>query len=397
MGMDLWRKPCRVILRLCLIAGASLPALAQNVVTAQGDQVFEKLGRMVAAIDGDPARRRSYEQWFDQQGEALRARARGLAEQGGARNLLLAAALNDLPESLGWFDAAATEASAQSRQWREAALSVRPRDRLASWVEAAHCSFPGSGCESTATVMFLLQNEPDNAVAYLWVLDAAGRRNDVAAMRQALHQAGQATRYDTHLQEWMMLVNNEIRAVGSPPMDPALIAAIEGATGSDQATIIDGIETTFLSHLVLATPMSPPLKWLMTLCSARDLDEQGRGDCIGVMGLIARDGTSVLEQFAGTIGMVRLSTADADSRAWRERLRRISWINENASELLPISMIDNAMRYGAFLQWSIDQGEFSAYNELLVRNGIATTPPDGWLPDNPRRRALITTGSDEGF
>lgn len=167
MGMNLWRKPCRVILRLCLIAGASLPALAQNVVTAQGDQVFEKLGRMVAAIDGDPALRRSYEQWFDQQGEALRARARGLAEQGGARNLLLAAALNDLPESLGWFDAAATEASAQSRQWREAALSVRPRDRLASWVEAAHCSFPGSGCESTATVMFLLQNEPDNAVAYL--------------------------------------------------------------------------------------------------------------------------------------------------------------------------------------------------------------------------------------
>ncbi|MDR1075069.1 MAG: hypothetical protein LBL59_01825 [Xanthomonadaceae bacterium] len=382
----------------CLVFGAGVPAWAQSAAaTPAVDPAFATLGRMVAAINSDPGLQSLYRQWFERQSEALRTQARSLAAQGGARNLLVAATLNDLPERSSWFDAAATTPSAQSRQWREAALSVRPRDRLASWVEAIHCGTNAGGCDRTAAIMFLLQSEPDNAAVHLLALDEAGRRGDGAAMRQYLRMAGQATRYDTHAQEWLQLMERTIRSSANATLDPALALAIERTTGSSAATVADGAGATFLTHLVMTTVLTPPLDWLMSICSAHDLDEQGRDDCIRTMDLLAHDGKTVVEQFSGTIGLVRLSITDADSRAWRDWLRQISWINERAGQLIPVSMIDNPMSYGAFLRWIVEQGEFAAYSELMARSGVDMSPPGEWLPNNPRQRALITSGSDEGF
>ena len=74
-------------------------------------------------------------------------------------------------------------------------------------------------------------------------------------------------------------------------------------------------------------------------------------------------------------------TGDATARRhWQERLRRFSWLMQEAGRITDIQAARDHLRLG----------EIQAWERLLQRRGI--TMPAGWLPDHPTHRSLILTG-----
>jgi hypothetical protein len=136
----------------------------------------------------------------------------------------------------------------------------------------------------------------------------------------------------------------------------------------------------------VAVPMLSvePLSGIVRLCRPDDAaaSTQRVRDCVAVYTRMAGSDTLVARRIA--LRMLVQYTADqADGVQWRERLRAQEWLMEQGLRLPRASA-----------GWAAGQftlGEVPMLQATLERSG-RWPPPAGWLPRNPRDRALVTTG-----
>lgn len=82
--------------------------------------------------------------------------------------------------------------------------------------------------------------------------------------------------------------------------------------------------------------------------------------------------------------LVRLTAGHPSGSRWREAYRRDLWTRAQAMPLVN-------SRSSEFARRSLLMGEWPAMVSLVDEAGRAEPPP-GWLPPDPRQRALILTG-----
>lgn len=102
-----------------------------------------------------------------------------------------------------------------------------------------------------------------------------------------------------------------------------------------------------------------------------------RADCRAVLEKLA-SGDSLLEQYAATAALIRLTPASDDSRTLRERYRELCWLYEHAAS--DVDRLNIAQRFA--------DGEVAALQALAIKNK-RWPPPRNWLPRDTHQRDLI--------
>jgi hypothetical protein len=91
--------------------------------------------------------------------------------------------------------------------------------------------------------------------------------------------------------------------------------------------------------------------------------------------------------------LVELSGHSAEGKTWREQLRQFCWIYENAQQHM-MGMAPNDPLPAEYGAWFMTEGELPAMRKLLAHYGLPEQAPAGWLPREPRYRALVSTGKE---
>jgi hypothetical protein len=121
----------------------------------------------------------------------------------------------------------------------------------------------------------------------------------------------------------------------------------------------------------------------LSKCAARPgmppLPEAQRRQCIALLSRVAKEGDTLLEQQAATSWLLGLETDPARLAQLRERYRQLRWLQT-------VSFGKPLPEHYATRVWS--QGEVDTMQGIAIERGL-WPPPPGWLPDDPRARALI--------
>jgi hypothetical protein len=344
----------------------------------------EAATKSVAAIDPahDPV-----QAWRATYARALDEHLRERATRGDTRGLLAAALLWPAIHDGGTGD---PSASRSDGDWFRAAAAAKPRDRLVAWREAAGCQAYWTGCDAAGALADLLESAPDDMTVQLLALDAAQLRGDAAAAADHLLAAAQAPHRSMPLLDLGGLFVASTTGVQAPPPDAQVAAALgrqyqlnRPATTADHAGI--------LAAAVWAAQPLPAYGPLSRMCEADvATPSDRRDDCVRVMARLA-DSPLLVEALIGAARSVRLAEGEAAAIA-RERLRRLAWLQEHAGQLL--TGTSGAPLPPDYLQRFLEQGELPALRMVLQANGIASEPPTGWLPQDPRMRALVQQSAD---
>ena len=344
-------------------------------------------------FETDPDIQAASKQWKEAIDAALRAQAEALAARGGARNLLAAALLWPLPEPAEgeqW-----PVRSPQAEAWFAAARAAVPGDPLVAWMEASDCGGLTDECLGDEAISRLLEVDPDNAAVHLLALHPALQRGDDAASVLHLREAASADAYQTGFPELLRLIVDAHEGIAWPEPDPELgeaLAAMWGISAPVTAEDFASVQAFGRTMAVTYTGLRP----LTEICP----DDGGgnadlRDECMAVYALAARRSDALVDRLIALVHLSRLTAGDASGDPWREQLRQIYWVQARGYALLPGSP-DSGMTGGDYLRLYVDKGELGALQELMQRHGIPSSPPAGWLPAEPRQRALVTTGVPPG-
>lgn len=354
---------------LAMTTSVTLPAADFTLASGPEDSV--EVGQR--AHDSLGAWQKAWEDAMDQKAMALAAR-------GDSRSLLMAVALARIPP----FDATAPTWS-RLGGWLDAARIAAPDDARVDWMALLLCHHEArDACSIDTAGRALKRRDPDNAAVPLALLRW---EEDERASRALLHEAAMAQGYESPVPELAILIKEAIAQLEPPPMTPRLRSMMETWAWpvSDEVLRYNQsmrILTTYTWHL-------PAAAYAMCGLATEETPEERRDDCRRIMVMLAADDASLLVTLFGTMGAVRLPTGEADGAAWRERLRDRFWLMEqaawgkNAGTGLPDDIAIIIEREPAVLR------------ERLRSQGMSLSPPDGWLPADPRRRDLVTTGHAE--
>lgn len=322
----------------------------------------------------------------------VKARTRDLGEANGARAQLAYA-----------FVAPFTVEAAESQgvkpdmgfQWMEALQAKRSHRALEAWRQStddpdvrwlAAVACTGEG-DCSRVRQAVAQAEPENANAWLLVMESARQRNDPVAMESALQLAAKAGRYDrhagsaatlildayAHLQmpascsdRRLRVVSEQMREVGVPgiPLNPT-------DRVMSLASMVEGLALpSFAALQEVCDPAIPAMQ------------ETRRAACLRVYTTIADNGDSLLEQAVATRRLVELHGDAVGADILRERLRENAWLmaqQGDASLLGQVRPEDSAL------------GEVRALQAALESSG-RWPPPADWLPRDEHARSLVLTG-----
>ena len=341
----------------------------------------------------DPDIQAASDRWEEAIDAALRTQAEALAERGGARNLLAAALLWPLQvpvEGQQW-----PVRSPRAEAWFAEARAAVPGDPLVAWMEASDCGRLADACLGDDAIAHLLEVDPDNAAVHLLALHPAVQRGDDAAIALHLRAAADADAYQTGFPELLRLIVDAHEGIAWPEPGPELgeaLAAMWGVPGPATAENFAAVQAFGRAMAVTYTGLRP----LTEICP----DDGGgsadlRDECMAVYALAARRSDALVDRLIALAHLSRLTAGDATGDPWREQLRQIYWVQARGYALLPGSP-DSGMTGGDYLRLYVDKGELGALQELMQRHGIPSSPPAGWLPAEPRQRALVTTGVPPG-
>jgi hypothetical protein len=324
--------------------------------------------------------------WSRDSRRALRAQARLLAGRTDGRSQLAAAWLLQM---------AGNHDEGQGKARREddaaiAALLVRagdlaPDDALVAWLERVGCPTSQPTCRPEQALARLQRLEPDNAATWLAALEDAVAGGDQDAIDHALDLAGRASYFDSYWGEAGHFLDATLADAPLPPRSAAVLDA-RRRQADGAAAPSDRDERSIMAMIMASAFATPGLGPLMRNCrgDTTALTPSRRSSCLAVAVLLAGSDT-LLGRRVGLGLAVRL-TADAPAgAAWREQLRRFSWLQEQV----------RGMGYpppSGYTQSVWRLGEVAALQAWATSMGRPLTPPPGWLPRNPEDRALITTG-----
>ncbi len=387
-------RNCRVVSALMMslaLCTVSRPAAADQPTGPSKAQLAE-----LQRLENDPQIQRASEAWNKASREATRQHLRAVAAQGDARSLLAASML--------WSGFAGLEDSAsslqakpaqESRAWFDAARRARPRDVLVAWIEASDCAGLSDSCNPREAQQFLLQAEPQNAAVQLLALAAADTRGDRKAADGYWKAIASASIYDPHTLEIDRLLHATMVGVDLPPLDARLAQAMGVWSGLNRPVTARDFAEVGLIGISVARAMpgfSPIARECKTerLASA-SLDRQA--ECERMLELLAADESTLIGPLIGLPKLVVLSGDSAEGKVWREQLRQLYWVYENAQQRMSI-MTSNGPLPAEYGTWFMTEGELPAMRKMLAHYGLPLQAPAGWLPRDPRYRALVSTGRE---
>ena len=368
----------------CLAETGTLPAELQALVEA--------------AADPDLGLQQETERWAREAEIAVHEHADTLALRGDARSLLAAVLLSPpVPsnaETVGNTAYPKYTLSDEAVAWFDAARGIRPADPLVAWYEATGCMSPALGCSPSEALGRLLTIAPDNAAVHLLAVNSAHAAGDTVVARSHLALAASAPRYEPHDLAVMRVVLDQEKDIAWPTLSPPVEAFAQkmraqgvSANGADQLTM------TAVSHWVASIG---PLGGVRQVCvgaeRVRQSDRALHQDCLTVLERLATEGHSMIENVVGLTGMVEMTAGTSGGAHWREQLRRYYWTYAQATSLMGPGRAQPPVDFVAYNRRLVEHGELEAMRALLRERGIAEEPARDWLPDNPRHRALVTTG-----
>ena len=328
------------------------------------------------------------EEWWAQYSRRIARHVEWLIERGDARSLYHAYLL--MP-STDWFD----KSRSQDPEYFEAAMQRHHQDsmeilRLArerapddaqlAWLEAMNCHVPAAGCDPTAAELQLALIEPDNARGALLAMDRAFNAGDVATLDAWLTRAANADYYDMRYGAAALELLEVLESIALPPMDEALRTGLLkmsglGQDGSGSAAELSAV----LVGGIAAAQNIPPFAALGQTCGAAHVTQARMARCHRVLQHLAASDTVIAHAIA-LPQLIQLTGDPVQRRRLQERLRRFSWVHQQAASRADLTYLLDSWRLG----------ELVAGERLLQRRGI--TMPAGWLPDHPTHRSLILTG-----
>ena len=378
----------RMSKRLCL---AMLAMAAAAPVFAQAPQ-YDVPPQPVSRLESDPVLARVHAQWVARHRVALETHLRTVAARATPRDLLVAGLLwppDEQAEAEGDFPAR------QSAVWLQAAYDAQPRDVLVDWTLLDACLWRGVTCDRDALLQGLLKADAGNAELQLRGMSDALRQGDSAQADMYWQAAVRAPRYHERAGEIGRLLQDTLRSVPAPPLDPRVAAAMgEDLRLGRPATAGDIADIGSLGLIMaIAVPTLQPVTERCKPVGGR-LSPTRLDECRTVLTRITDDQSLLITQIIALPSLMELPSSAVEQTALRERLRRLAWVSENATpgqEGRPGWTVpaDYAMRF-------MRDGELPAMRYLLQANGIALEPPAGWLPQTPHWRNLILTGSTSG-
>jgi len=375
-------------LALCMVS----PFAGAEQQTALSNERLAELQR----LENDPQIKRAGEAWNKANAEATRQHLRALAASGEARDLLAAsmlwAGVGAMQDETATLPAKPAQ---ETRAWFDAARRARPRDVLVAWMEASECAGLSDSCNSRDALQYLLQAEPDNAAVQLLALAAAEKQADKKAMDAHWQAAALASTYDPHTLETGQLLYSAMQGISQPPLDPRLADAMGLALALDRpATPQDVADVGAIAMwAALALPAFTPIT---RQCKPEQLASASvtrQAECERILTLLAEDQSTVIAPMIGLPWLVRLNGDTTEGMAWRERLRELYWVYENALQRMPVFGQGSALP-NEYSAWMMMEGELPAMRRLLERSDLPATPPAGWLPRDARYRALVSTGRE---
>ncbi len=378
----------RMSTRLCLavlaMAAAAAPAFAQA-------PQYDAPPQPVSRLESDPVLARVHAQWVARHRVALENHLRTVAARATPRNLLVAGLLWPPDEQAGAEDAFT---SPQSTVWLQAAYDAQPRDALVDWALLDACLWRGVTCDRDALLQGLLKADAGNAELQLRGLSDALRQGDSARAELYWQAAVRAPHYHDRAGELGRLLQDTLRSVPAPPLDPRVAAAMGEDLGLGRpATDGDIADVASLGLIMAAVPTLQPVTERCKPVAGR-LSPARLDECRALLTRIADDPSLLATQTIALGRLMELPSSAAEQTALSERLRRIVWLLENAMPpresrpgwTLPTDYATRFMR----------DGELAAMRYLLQANGIALEPPADWLPQTPHWRSLILTGNAPG-
>jgi len=377
-----------VSLALCL----ALPLAATGQTPALSKQKLAELQR----LENDPQLKRAGEAWNKASREATRQHLRAVAAQGDARSLLAASMLwsgfgglvDDAPQLQ-------TKPAQETRAWFDAARRARPRDVLVAWIEASDCVGLSDSCDPRGALQFLLQAEPQNAAVQLLAVADADKRGDRKAADRYWQAVASASTYDPHTLEIGRLLHSTMAGVDQPPLDPRVAQAMGvwfGLNRSATAQDFADMGTIALST-ALALPGFSPVTRECKVEKLTSASLNRQAECERVLELLSADGSTLIGPMIGLPKLVELSGDSEEGQAWREQLRQLYWAYENAQQRM-VGLTSGGPLPAEYGTWFMTEGELAAMRKLLTHYGLPVEAPAGWLPRNPRYRALVSAGRE---
>ena len=377
-----------VSLALCM---ASLPAAAEDVPGLSKERLAE-----LQRLENDPHIKRANEAWTKASREAIRQHLRAVAAQGDPRSLLAASMLwsgfaglaDDAPQPQ-------VKPAQETRAWFDAARRTRPRDVLVAWIEASDCAGFSDNCDPRGALQFLLQEEPQNAAVQLLALADADKRGDRKATDAHWQAIASASTYDPHTLEISRLLHSTMAGVEQPPLDSRLAQAMGTWFGLNRpATTQDFADIgTIALSTALALPGFAPVTRECKVEKLVSASLNRQAECERMLELLAADESTLIGPLIGLPKLVVLSGDSPEGKAWREQLRQLYWIYENAQQHMA-GMTSGGPLPAEYGTWFMTEGELPAMRRLLAHYGLPMQAPAGWLPREPRYRALVSTGRE---
>ena len=308
--------------------------------------------------------------------------------QAGDVHAQLALALMTLDAVGGLSDPVALERRDEAEQARRAralarAQEMAPDDPLVAWHVADDCSSRRIDCDKQAAWRRLQELDPDNAAVWLTGLDALLESGDIEALERQLSLFADAGRFDNLMAATGRLLVGQIDGVAMPAVDPGLRQAMGERLGPDWPATDE--ELRYMPAMsawieqVGALPVTGPHRSCIGETAVVD-----PALCRRAAARLSR-GSTLIERAMGLVLQVQLTAGRPGGARWREALRRHYWQYEQyAARAHEAPPPDHLRRM-------LVDGEVDALEWRLARVGQAE-PPAGWLPSNPRHRALVTTG-----
>lgn len=340
----------------------------------------------------DPQIQSAKEAWLQASQAAIQKHLRALAARNDARSLLAAAMLsNGFRPADSEEPATSGKPSPQTQAWFDAARRIRPRDALVAQVEANSCGQLSENCNVPEALAYLLQAEPRNAAVQLSAMTAAERGGDAAADTY-WQAAAKADTYVPNLLAVSQLLHASMQGVEYPPLEPKLAHAMGVWWALQRPATPSDFADAGAIGMVAATSL-PALGSLTRRCKPSAVEAAGgalRNQCEHVLALLAADQSNAISPMVGLSYMVQIKGDSEAGKSWRERLRQFYWVYENAMLcLIGTSGGPIPSEYGG---WFMREGEIAAMRKLIAHFGLPAQAPAGWLPKEPRYRALVSTG-----
>ncbi|TXK60746.1 hypothetical protein [Alkalisalibacterium limincola] len=328
--------------------------------------------------------------WMHAANAAQHARYEALASREDPRSLLMAMhlvhpmfPLREDPE---------TELAAEkARAWAllERAARVGPDDPLVAW-KLANCP-TDSGlalCGSPASRERLATVAGSHAASHLWLAQVAQAVGDGAAVETHLQAAAEAPSYSFE-HEIGELVWTAWETIDFPEAGEQVAQAYGRHVEIDPDAFVD--QVVALSVLArIAAHAVPGYQFPMAACGisgqGEAVGEMRRRQCLAIFTTMASEKPTLLQRMISDRALLHLRSGAPEAEDAKARLRTTWWIYEAGTPLITAMSTQHDPDH--LRAWR-ERGEYQALVELMQRRGVATVPPDGWLPESEEARQLL--------